>query len=350
MYIMYFCIYLILGFGGMYGLLYPQANKYVKTLKPSLTMLFMPYIYIFYALGIVSAYYLLSNNDFVGGLHYKQIVVPLILAAAIYFSFFIFSLKLSFLTVVLSVVITVLLQPIENGSPWPELPIWGVQIIAVIFGVLFCYALPILNGIPHTFVVPNIFILMGLLILSFIGASPVFIGLCAAITIGALGGYLAVNYYSVKLELDMPTLVTISFLVCNLLLMNIGEFCFPSCIIFTLPIFAEFMVAVWRYFVTKRSGQLSENTNSYQAALKYPLNVLLYGIAKIYIISLFIGWFQLFSQNGYSLIVVAFLLSFWLNSLIGEPTNKSLKQLNKEFVANVKQNIEDAKDVLNRKD
>jgi len=351
MIIITYAIYLIFGFLGMYTLFAPKVNLYKQNLNMTISMLPYPYLFMFIALGMISGYFIRPNNDFIEPLTLTRILVPLALSWVIYFSYVFFSSFIYSLVVLACIGITVWLQPIGIGSPIPVLEVWQVKLIVFVLASLFCLSSCVINAVPHTFIVPSIVILIGISVMSLIDATPVYFALCSAVFIGALAAYLHPNFYEVHIEFDTPTCTAVAYLICNLLLMNLGEFCFSSCFILTSVFWAELLVALWRKYVLAHGGHLFENTNYFWLASNYSAQVTTISVAKICIILLFLAWFQLFSPNAYSLPIIAMIIALWLNNSIGEKeSNKTFRELNKELVENLKQNIEEAKNILNKKD
>ena len=342
--------YLIFGFGAMYYLFAPKVRLFEKTLDMSISMLPFLYIWGFTALGMISGYFLSGNYDFVDSLTWKRILIPLGLSLVIYFAYIFLRPFLYRILTVVCVAAMVGLQHIESVAALPGLPVWATQLIIFVFAAGFCLIAPVLNGVPHTFIVPSVAILFGLSIMAVIGAAPLYFAYCAAIIIGCLAAYLYINFYTVKIEFDDPTCCATAFLICNLLVMNSGEYGISSCFVLTLIFWAEFIAAVWRRYFVTRSGHLFENTNYFWLASHVSAQMTVAGIAKICAVLLFLAWFQLFAVNGYSLPIVTFIIIYWLNGSIGNSPKKSLKQINKEFVENLKQDIEETKKALQKKD
>jgi hypothetical protein len=113
-------------------------------------------------------------------------------------------------------------------------------------------------------------------------------------------------------------------------------------------LWAEILTALWMRFMETHSGMLRENTNYYRLANLLTVQELSVTILRICVVLLFIGWFQLFSVNQYSLLIVAFGLAFWLNSSGGKGSPATIKEINKEFVEEFKQNLEETKNILTR--
>ena len=343
-------IFALLGYSLMFTLFKQQTVKYEKTLQFSLYML--PFIYIFaiYSCGAIGAYFIGNNKDFIEPLTLIRIIFPLICAAVIYVSSAISYGLVANLLAILCIGATVLLQPIGIGNAFTDISPLAVKFAAAVLGIIYCLYNRIFNILPHTFIIPNAVILFGICILGFIGATPVYVALCAALLCGILCAYLYINFYEIKIELDEGACTAIAYLIYSLLLFNIGEYSFSTCIIFTMILWAELLVALWNKYIIFRSGRLAENTDFYLAAQQYSAPALTFNILRICLIILFIGWFQLFASNQYSLLIVSLLFSLWLCHSLGQTNSgaRSLKEINKEFIKELKHNIAETKEIFTK--
>ena len=341
----------VFGFLAMYFAYKPQCQKYEQTLSFSYAMLPMPYIYVIYALGSISAFFLLDNSDFIETLTIGRMLTPLILAPVIYLACVFLNARSAFIITIGCIALTVWMQPIGEGNAFQELPVWLLRLIIIIMASIFCWESLLNNFIPHTLLIPQIVILSGLSIMTFFGATPVYIALCAAVLIGALSGYLSINFYEVKIEIDNASAVAITYMLCSLLLFNIGELCFPSCIILTAIFWAELIVAICRKWLIVRNGSLIENTNCYLAAQNLTVMELTVNMIKVCGIITFIAWFQLYAVNSYSLIIISLFIAIWLGNSMYLPNGgkRTLKEINQDFIADLKQGIADTKEALSRK-
>lgn len=345
-------IFVILAFMAMYMMYLPRCNEYSNSLSFKMNMLAFPYIYFIYALGATGAYFSLANNDFVEDLTLHRFLLPLLLSAIIYGASLIFYTFSFSIVVIACIAATVWIQPIGVGNVFPDIPVWAFRLLLVVLFSVYCLGIKILNMLPHTFIVPQSIVCVGLIFLGIIGAAPLYTSACAGLLLGTMCAYMIMNYYSVKIDLDDGACVGITYLISSLLLMNVGEFNFVSCIMFTLVFWAELTVAVFNKFMGERRQNLAENTNYYLAAEKYNVTLLTTGMIKIGLVVCLLAWFQLFSVNMYSLIIVSGIITIWLNGSIGKPFRglRSIKDINKEFVSDLKKNIEDTKNIFNQKD
>ena len=345
--IFYSLLLLILGFCSMLLLYIPQIKRFNKILKLDFAMLPFPYMWIFYSVGLIGSYFFLDNIDIIVPIHFSRIVIPLLLAMVIFFASYIGSTLISTITIVVSLAITVYLQPLGNDFPYFIVNEFITKSILVLFFSVFCIFFRILNIIPHTIIIPSVIMLLGLTILSTLSASPLYISCCAALFSGSLLGFLNINKNEIVMPLDNATCCSIAFLLANLFLLDGAELSFPSCIVFSTIFWAEFITALWNKLFVTREISLEENTNYYKAANLYTLRILSFSITKICLFGIFLGWFQLFSVNQYSMIIVSTGILMWMNTSMGLATQQqSLKEINKNFINDIKQNITEAKKTI----
>ncbi|MBR3502035.1 MAG: hypothetical protein IKO06_03925 [Alphaproteobacteria bacterium] len=351
---LYYVLFLLFGCAAMYCSFAPQAKKIEKNGK--FTFFMQPIIYVFflYALGSVGAYYLTDNHDFIAGLNLGRIILPLGCAIFIYAASFVFGERASIVAVLMSVAACVFYQNVEPGFVPFGLNVYVFKFLAIVFFSVFCLCYNILNVLPHTIVIITSVMLMGVSLLSGVGGAPAYLALVSAILIGSLFGFLSVNFNRVKIEFDDISCCILAFLVANLLILDIPELSFSSCVVFTLVFWAELAIAAYRRFFISKTGSLRENSYLLSVAQKLTIGALMNNIFKIGLVAVFFGWFQLFSVNQYSLILVTFFVVLWLNTSMGAnllQTPKSLKQINSEFIADIKKNFnETISQIKNKKD
>ncbi len=343
-----FIAFLLLGFIGMIALYRPVCEQYKQTLIFKYKMLPFPYIFGLYAVGATAAYFLVNLGDFIEPLTILRALLPLGLALLIYLSSLFISGFVFYLLVIGCVAINIYIQPLGIGNSFANLPLWEIRAALIIIFSVFCLGYKVLSFIPHTIIIPSVITLLGVVILGILEAAPLYEALCAALLIGILLAYLGINFNEVKINLDDGACCALAFLIFGILALNIGEYCLPSCLIFTMIFWAELAVSVWNRYIITRSGRLNENTNYYALSHKVSAHDLTLVIAKIGAVSLIVGWFQLFAVNQYSLLLVSFILVLWLNNTFGMPLGKrqSLKEINHEVADDLKKNLQEAKDVF----
>ncbi len=344
---MTFLLFWIGGFMAMFACYAPVANKFEQTRQFKLYMLPFPYLWLFCACGTVGAYFLTDRQDFIEPLTALRVWLPLALAMLVYLLSLLNITWLFSVAVIAAATAVVWIQPLGAGTAFPALSELQLRLIMAVFGAIFCLFYKIMNSTVQAFVIPAVMTLVGICVLTALDAAPLYSALCAIMLAAVLTAYLSINFYEVKIDLDDGACAAIALLIFNLLIMHIGEFSLPSCLVFTVVFWAELIMAVWHKFVVYHGGDLSENTNYCMAARKFPFGVLGMGIFRISAIVLFLGWFQLYAVNPYSLFIVALIIALWLNNSLGRPQEepKTLKEINREFVQNLKQNIAETKEL-----
>lgn len=343
-----FISFLLLSFIAMLSIYTPIANKYMQTLQIKPFMLPFTYILAFYTIGTLVNYFGFENTDFISSLTLSRAFIPLLFALIIFISSMLCSNLTFSLIIVACVTGTVFLQPIGEGFPFSNYPIWAIRLTLILLFSIFCIFYGILNYIPQVMIVYSSVILLGVSLLSGLYAAPVYLALSSALLIGSLGGYLGINLNFIKIPFDNGSCCALAYLISSIILLDTNEYSFSSCLIFTSVFWCEFLTALWRKFVITKSGSLTENTFYTLAAQKYSMQVLLINVAKISSICIFLGWFQLFSINQHSLIFVSLAITFWFNYTFLYPNEKqSLKKANQEFIANLKESVNDVKSVFN---
>lgn len=339
-----FVALVLVGLLGAMFIYTPISNKYAQTFDIKPYMLPFSYILTFYICGTLAIYYLLPRNDFIQTLTTARAFIPLLLASVIFISSMLFSRLTLALITFACVAFTVWLQPFGEGFPYPQIPVWAAKTLLTILFAVFCIFYGVMNSLPQIMAVPTIIILLAVSILAALSAAPAYLALSAALIIGPLLGYLSVNLNTIKIPFDNGSCCALAYLTANILLLNASEFSFSSCLIFTNVFWAELLIALWNKFIIIKSGPLYEHTLYYQAAEKFNMQVLLINISRICAIGMFIGWFQLYAVNQYSLILVSLVVLLWLNYNFVNPTEtKNIKQINKQVLLDIKENFSDVK-------
>lgn len=339
-----FVALVLIGLLGAMFIYTPISNKYAQTFDLKPYMLPFSYILTFYICGTLAIYYLLPRNDFIQTLTTARAFIPLLLASVIFISSMLFSRLTLALITFACVAFTVWLQPFGEGFPYPQIPVWAAKTLLTIFFAVFCIFYGVMNSLPQIMAVPTIIILLAVSILAALSAAPAYLALSAALIIGPLLGYLSVNLNTIKIPFDNGSCCALAYLTANILLLNASEFSFSSCLIFTNVFWAELLIALWNKFIIIKSGPLYEHTLYYQAAEKFNMQVLLINISRICAIGMFIGWFQLYAVNQYSLILVSLVVLLWLNyNFVNPAETKNIKQINKQVLSDIKENFSDVK-------
>ena len=160
--ILIFILCFVAGFISMLLVFTPIANKYMRTLQIKPTMLPFSYILLFYILGTICLYFGIERNDFIEDLTAVRTFVPLLLAFVIFIASMLSSGKVFMLTIIGCVAATVWLQPLGDGFPFPNIPVWAARLLLIIIFSIFCIFYGVLNYLPQTMIIPSIFTLFGI--------------------------------------------------------------------------------------------------------------------------------------------------------------------------------------------
>lgn len=342
---------LSLSFGGFY--LYHRKLGAISssTLRKELafapiylcSIIFLPLLYAFSPI----------QNDFVRNFTLTELLVPLILTGVCYV-ISLFSQTSKFLNpaLIFSATIAVFFLPndfmIFNGV----IPFWADRLVTIILWSVFSCFFSILNGIDGILPIYGSGYLITLAILSLSDAAPVFLGLAALSLLSVNGSFLIFNWAPAKISLTDNSSKVFGFLLGSLMIFGCSENLAP-CFAIILTIFAlELLQAVAKKLsMRSRYEKLSINTIYYQAHISgLPQEQVCYAVFKIQILFIILSCFQAYLPNNYSLPIASLFLAAWfLNKLKHwDEEKQTLKEINQEFVNDLRQNINEIKNNINR--
>ena len=240
----------------------------------------------------------------------------------------------------------------------PVLKIFGTETPAadkilsmgVWLGITFLFR--IINGICALYLIEISSICLGILILSLIGGTPALIGIMALYLTGTALALLAYNWYPPAMQFTNRAMDSFGFLCGFLMLAAAEEGAGSSVLIFALYPLIELLVAIAKKLTfLPRFQDITSNTFYLQTNLS-GLNPGLIGkyIIKLNIVMVLFGIFQLFAPNAYSLPVFSAVYALWnLHRLKNwESGSGSLKEINRQFVQEVKSGLNEIKNNLNK--
>lgn len=312
---------------------------------------------VFIPFGIVSAVvfpllYWLSpfSDDFIYGINFWSIAVPPLVALAVFGLPLLPKLqKWGWLINLLAVIVCTLLLPKEfllcNGL----LPFWADRLVIVIFWTLFSNFYYILNGLDGVLATENLTIGIGLTFLAVLGAAPYLFGIISLCFAVLCLTFMIFNWYPARLSLDNNGCRAVGFMLAWLIFINSAESSISCGIIFAMYYIVELLEsAVKKLSLRDRYMKLTANTNYYQANISGlpPCNVIAF-LFKLQVVLIIIGCFQIYAPNSFSIPILALIITVWfLTRLVDWQTpKKTLKQLNKDFVEDIKQNLDDFKNI-----
>ena len=303
----------------------------------------------------LSLLYLITpiEDDFIHDFRATETFIPLLLAGICY-TLSLFSKTAKFLDIALifSVAVSISFLPQDflmfNGI----VPFWADRILIFILWSVFSCFYFILNGIDGILATFNSAYLLTLVILCFLDAAPLFYGLAGLSLLTINGSFMIFNWCPAKIKLTDNSCKIFGFILGALMVFGSSENLAP-CFSIILTLFAlELLQSLAKKLSLRdRYNKLSSNTIYYQAHIRglAPQQVC-FAIIKIQLLFIILSCFQAYLPNATSLPIASLFLAAWfLNKLQhwDEP-NQNIKEINQEFMNDLRQNINDFKNTINR--
>lgn len=282
-------------------------------------------------------------------LNWTDMLPALISMTGIYFvSLFAKTSRLTFPVLIAGIILCTAFLPADFTLFQNNLPFWGDRLCIVILWTGFAWCFRYMNGLEGIAILQATGLTGGLVILFVLGGLPFLYGNFAAALLGALTALLIYNWYPAKLLLKDSACVSLGFLLGWLIILSGREGTASCALIYISYYILEICWAVGRKLLSKE-GSLVANT------LYDRLNVsglspaeICQNIGKLMIILLILGSFQLYAPNNYSLPTAAVFITLWFMGKLNnwqEPP-QSFKDLNREVLRDIKENVEDIKKII----
>lgn len=303
---------------------------------------------------LATVYFYPLFYDFITPMNTRFIVTPLVTAAVLTITyFFINRFRWQFLSVTVLAAVAVFSAPSIFQDLIPGLPLWLNQIIALCLWVAITFSLRILNGIHGLANLEVITISLGLFLLSFINGIPVLLGIITLCLCTGSLALLAYNWYPAKLNLSGSGFDLIGFILAWLMLYSSAEGLGSNIYILSLYLICEVVFASLKKITfMPEYADIRANTIYYQANISglSPVLVCNYAI-RLNIILILFAIFQLFAPNFYSLPILCTVIALWnlMRLRNWESMPGSLKEINRQFVTDFKDGLDNLKKNL-RKD
>ena len=317
-----------------------------------------PYIYIFLILAVLfGAVYFLNPyfKDAVCPPHLIWLGTSFVFAGLIYLLFLLETDKLLDTCVVIFSILSTFLfadkSALADLAPVP----WWLSALGVGLTVsLITLGSRVLAGLTGVFSLVMSMLSLGLFLTSCFGGTPSYLGLMAIAMFGAFACIFQFNAFRLHLKINEGAMMSVTFLFCMLLLSGVNEFAGPSMLILPLYIIAELLWSLCaQYILRRKETDLCFNAIYWSAFQKTTDIGLVYTIIfKICIINIVLSCFQLYAQNAFTLPLLALIINFWLLSKlnVAGQEESTLKDINTDFVENIKTEIGDIKQHLGKKD
>lgn len=310
---------------------------------------FLPVLLVSFAAFALLLAFSNETYDQIFPLTWSDLLLAFISTSAIYTAFlFTKNNRLGLMTLIFFVLLCTALLPNDFLLFQNHLPFWGDRLCIFLFWTMFAWCFRYLNGIVGIASLQASGFACGLLILSILGGLPLLYGNFAAAVLGALTALLIYNWYPAKLLLKDGACVSLGFLLGWLAILTAREGSGSCALIYSMYYLLEICWSAGRKLLAK-DGSLVSNT------LYYRLNTsglspaeIGQNIAKLLTILLVLGSFQIYAPNNYSLPLAAALITLWFMSKLNNWQNpeQSLKDINREIIRDIKDNVEDIKKVI----
>ena len=339
------------GFTGFY--VYKQKAQTLSSAFLKKELAFAP-IYISSVIILSLLYFITpKEDDFIHDFSALELFVPLLLAGICYvLTLFTQTAKFINIFIIAAISISVYFLPPDFLMFKGYLPLWADRLAIILLWSVFSCFYYILNGVDGILPIFSASYLICLIILSLFDAAPAFYGLTGLALLCINGSFLAYNWFPAKITLSNNSCKIFGFMLGGIMTFAGSENLAP-CFAIILTIFAlELLQSIFKKLsLRNRYADLNTNTICYQAHISgLTPNQVCFAIFKVQILFIILGCFQAYLPNNYSLPIASLFLAAWfLNKLKNwdEPT-QSLKEINQEFVSDLRQNINDIKNSLNR--
>lgn len=232
------------------------------------------------------------------------------------------------------------------------LPFWLDRLTIALIWSLFAWAYKYLDGLEGIVAVQTVTPLCGMVILAFLGAIPILTGCFSAVFALIMTAYAVYNWYPAQLRLTTSGCQALGFLTAWLFMLAAREGSASCALIFSLYYIVEVIWAGLKKLSRKPQYQeIVPNTFYYQTNLSgLSPDIISENIFKLDALLVIFGCFQIYAPNSYSLAILGIILTFWfLNHLRNwQVAERSLGEINREVVKDLKENVEGIKKNLDK--
>lgn len=300
-------------------------------------------------LGVTALYFLLPNHyDQIFKISYLNITGIYLAAALIYLGFsYKKTARFSYLYLLAGTLLGTALLPSSFLMFEGLLPFWLDRLAIIFLWTAFAWCYKYLNGIDAIIGIQTITPLFGMTILAFIGAIPVLTGSFCAVMIAVMTAFLIYNWYPAQLLLTSAGCQALGFLSAWFFISGAQEGAGSCILIFNLYYIIEILWALLKKLSRKsRYQNVTGNTFYYQTNVSgLSPAIIAENIFKLEALLIIFGGFQVYAPNNYSLAIISVILVLWfLNHLRNwQHPERSLSEINREVIKELKENVDDFK-------
>ncbi len=348
-------IILITGLALSFVSFYIYAEKAKTIISSSLKkeLAFAP-LYVSSIILLTLTYFIIpTDNDFIHTFSPLELFVPLILTGICYaVSLFPQTAKFLDVAIILSASIASIFLPTDFLMFNGYLPLWADRLAIIMLWSIFSCFYYVLNGIDGILPIFNSSYFAMLILLSVFDAAPLLYGMIGLSLFTVNTGFMVVNWFPAKISLSNNSCKIFGFMIGSIIVFCSTENLAPCfAVILTIFVLELLQSLIKKFSLRERYADLETNTICYQAHIKglTPEQVC-FSISKIEIIFIIMGCFQAYLPNAYSLPIVSIILAAWFLERLknwNEP-KQNLKEINQEFMDDLRQNINEIKNKINR--
>lgn len=233
-----------------------------------------------------------------------------------------------------------------------NLPLILDRTCIILLWFLFSFSYKYMNGIDGILSLQTATSGAGIFFISLLGGAPLLLGNYALALVGTALAFMAFSWYPARIVLKQGAAPALGFIVAWLIIQSSVEKAASCNLIFNLFLISEVIWAA-ALKLTRRPQykNIMSNTHYYQANVSgLAPNLICNATAKLQALLLILGTFQVYAPNAYSLPAISFVLTLWFSNKIKnwQEETVSLKEINTNFIRDIKENVSDIKQHLNQ--
>lgn len=333
-------------------LMFALINKKFSDEKQKSNLAFISSFSLFSLIAIVS-FFIIDHKDFAYRINFIEVASMLFCGFAIYTFAKIEKLQ-RFMQIIIflsSVLATYFIPDIYLEATFPiNLYITKTLFVLGIFTIVNIFKY--INTIDAVAVSQSGAIGFGIVLLFLSGALPALFGFYGGIILSIFTALLVFATYPAKIKTNNAFFTGFSFIFAWLLTKCGQEISIASSVVVIGFLIMEvFFATAKKLTFFEKYKDIEKNTFHYEASILglHP-NIIKNLVIKILMISIFLSACQLFSPNDFSVLIFSSIVISWLLfQMKVDKKDFELKSINKNFIKDMKENISEIKNFINRK-
>ena len=324
-------------------------NRQTSAIKNS----FFPLGLTTFITALFSYFFLYNPDDFIGSLNLEQIIIPFIGAFIINCADINRHIK-KFLPLILplAVAVSVAVMPQTSFAFLPQFPFIANALILgsawLVFSIIFQYANSgegMLGSQALTFT-------LGIGLLGCLDALPFMLGVLGWCFSGAFAAMLIFSWSPSRIKISKYNAIALGFLLFSLISPVISEGALSCCVIFSIFFIIDFLWALLlKLTFIPRYNDIYFNM-SYQQSVAggiLPEQAASFGL-RIQILMLFLGVFQAYSSEPWSLLLISSLLALWLTYRFrtNQGGSQKLRDINSQVIEELQDRVNEFKNYIKK--